>query len=75
MNGQTMTLKGIKILDLPDPLSGSAALEPKDRQEEDRILDIQTAGLQEAIKEQGTPGGVKVPPNMRLREHINPIQI
>ncbi|MGI5922028.1 MAG: metallophosphoesterase family protein [Syntrophomonadaceae bacterium] len=55
LNGQTMTLKGIKILGLPDPLSGSPAVEAKDRQEEDRILNIQAASLQQAIKQQGTP--------------------
>ncbi|MEN6461864.1 MAG: metallophosphoesterase, partial [Syntrophomonas sp.] len=55
LNGQTIVLKGLRILGLPDPLSGSAAVEASDSQEEERILDIQAAGLQQAIKEQGPP--------------------
>lgn len=55
LNGQTVVLDGLRILGLPDPLSGSKAVEAKDEQEEDRILDIQAVGLQEAVKQLGSP--------------------
>ncbi|MDH7577321.1 MAG: metallophosphoesterase family protein [Bacillota bacterium] len=55
LNGETLELKGLRILGIPDPLSTSGEVEIRDRRERDLVLNVHAESLRAAVREQGRP--------------------
>jgi Icc-related predicted phosphoesterase len=55
LTGQALEIGGLRLLGIPDPFSQKGAVETKDPQERERLLDAYTDSVTEALQEQGRP--------------------
>ncbi len=72
LNGEMITLKGVKVLGFADPLSASTAVEYESPEAERESLKEQVSRIEEAVAAQGPPD-ILVVHNYRLGKEIAPL--